>query len=157
MAWFLEIKKIKFKNPMTTIKIVLILHYLLTVMGAIGTFNPFVYLFYNFVIILLLIWSIYSKTDEPLKLAIILNMCAVILDALYIVALVEDTKSRKVVLSIVASSIHLIFRPFSILVLIKKDEKLSEGNSEENPNDKSIQTVDNYDFPTFKKNKITIL
>ncbi|CAH1109649.1 unnamed protein product [Psylliodes chrysocephalus] len=130
MPWYLELKKMKFSNPLTTIKVVLIVHYLLTVMGAIGTVNPFVYLFYNFVVIFLLIWSLYSKSDEPLKLAILINMCAIILDALYIVAMADILGSYRAALSLTASVIHLIFRPFSILILIKKDEKITALNND---------------------------
>ncbi|XP_057660446.1 uncharacterized protein LOC130896407 isoform X3 [Diorhabda carinulata] len=107
----------------TILIIVVVIHYLLSVLGAIGSFNPFVYLFYNFVVIFLLIWSIYGKNDEPLKLAIVINMCSIILDALYIVALADDLSGFRNSLSAAASLIHLIFRPFSILLLIKKEEK----------------------------------
>ncbi|XP_056643214.1 uncharacterized protein LOC130896407 isoform X4 [Diorhabda carinulata] len=123
MPVYLEFQKIKFKDPTTLLKIVVVIHYLLSVLGAIGSFNPFVYLFYNFVVIFLLIWSIYGKNDEPLKLAIVINMCSIILDALYIVALADDLSGFRNSLSAAASLIHLIFRPFSILLLIKKEEK----------------------------------
>ncbi|XP_056643213.1 uncharacterized protein LOC130896407 isoform X2 [Diorhabda carinulata] len=155
MPVYLEFQKIKFKDPTTLLKIVVVIHYLLSVLGAIGSFNPFVYLFYNFVVIFLLIWSIYGKNDEPLKLAIVINMCSIILDALYIVALADDLSGFRNSLSAAASLIHLIFRPFSILLLIKKEEKRNIPIDTENP-DRETQTVENYDFPTFKKNKLVI-
>lgn len=155
MPVYLEFKKIKFKDPTTVLKIVVVIHYVLSVLGAIGSFNPFVYLFYNFVVIFLLIWSIYTKNEEPLKLAIVINMCSILLDALYIVALADNLSGFRNSLSAAASLVHLIFRPFSILLLMKKEEKRNTSVDTENP-DRATQTLEDYDFPTFKKNKLVI-
>uniref|UniRef100_A0A6P7FWH1 Uncharacterized protein LOC114334858 isoform X2 n=1 Tax=Diabrotica virgifera virgifera TaxID=50390 RepID=A0A6P7FWH1_DIAVI len=156
MPIYLEFKKIKFKDPTTVLKIVVVIHYMLSVLGALGSYNPIVYLFYNFVVIFLLIWSIYAKQEEPLKLAIVINMCSIILDALYIVAMADSLQGLKSSLSAAASLIHLIFRPFSILLLMKKDEKLNTPKPDtENP-ETGTQTLEDYDFPTFQKNRLVI-
>ncbi|KAG5887191.1 hypothetical protein JTB14_016677 [Gonioctena quinquepunctata] len=166
MPCYIELKKIKFKDPDLGLKVILMIHFLLTTLGAMGSFCPIVYLFYNICLMVPMVRSIYGKRHEDsLKMAIMFNMTSIFLDAFYIVLALDGGRVFREYTSAVLVLLHLIFRPFSILFLMKQEDKrknaLIEGESKDErlDNIKSTQTVlenVHFDFPTLQKNRIII-
>ncbi|KAK4874523.1 hypothetical protein RN001_013883 [Aquatica leii] len=106
--------------PNFHLKLVFVIHFMLISLACIGYWAPSSYLFYNFVLIIVLLWAIHKNdSDEPLQLCIFINGMSVILDIIIISMRFPDSHAGSERFSAALSIIHLIIRPFTTIFLVK--------------------------------------
>ncbi|KAF2882726.1 hypothetical protein ILUMI_23459 [Ignelater luminosus] len=150
--------------PNFHLKIVFIAHFMLISFGSMGYWSSGSYLFYNFILILTLLWSIHRHdADEPLQMAIFINGISIILDIILLAMRFPDDHSASERFSAAMAILHLIVRPFSALYLAKLLQERSGasggvGNLFSGPRNRSYEDIDRnapansnqggYDFST---------
>ncbi|KAF5293747.1 hypothetical protein FQA39_LY03232 [Lamprigera yunnana] len=106
--------------PNFHLKVVFIIHFILTSMAGIGYWTPPSYVFYNFVLIIVLLWSIHrSDTAEPLQFSIFINGTSIILDVLTLTMRFPDSHSASERFSAALAIILLLVRPATTFYLIR--------------------------------------
>ncbi|RZC41388.1 ribokinase [Asbolus verrucosus] len=66
--------------------VIFLVHFVFIALSSMGFWNTSAFLFYNFILILLLVWSIYHpQNEEPVQLAIVVNGVSIFLDILLLV------------------------------------------------------------------------
>ncbi|KAF5283496.1 hypothetical protein FQR65_LT13884 [Abscondita terminalis] len=116
--------------PNFHLKLVFVIHFMLISLSCIGRWSPFSYLFYNFILAIVLLWSMHKHdSDEPLQLSIFVNGMSVILDIIIISMRFPDSHEGSERFSAALAIIHLIVRPFTTIFLVKllQDRTLITG------------------------------
>ncbi|CAH1999332.1 unnamed protein product [Acanthoscelides obtectus] len=94
--------------------------------ASMGFWSSTSYLFYNSILIFLLIWSIHQEqSHEPVQLAIVVNGTSIILDILLLVMGFPESYSARERFSSAMAILHLLVRPMSTILLIKNLEERS--------------------------------
>ncbi|CAH1116043.1 unnamed protein product [Phaedon cochleariae] len=110
------------------LKVIFLTHFIFTSLSTMGHWNSLAYLFYNSLLIFLLVWSIYhDQSHEPIQLAIVVNGCSIILDILLLILdfPTGQNESGNNKFSAAMAVLHLIIRPFSTILLIRNLEERS--------------------------------
>ncbi|RZF43318.1 hypothetical protein LSTR_LSTR001579 [Laodelphax striatellus] len=106
-------------KPTTLLKLVFAVHFVLISWGVQGYWSPDSYLFYNLFFLFALIWSIYEKEkEEPLQIAILINVCAILMDVIVIFFYFPLIGGWSV-LSYSLAILNLVFRPLTTIVMGK--------------------------------------
>lgn len=132
--------------PNFHLKIVFIAHFMLISLASLGSWCSQAYLFYNFVLIITLLWSIHRHdADEPVQMAIFVNGTSIILDIILLAMRFPDDHSASERFSAAMAILHLIARPFSALFLAKLLQERSGaagGNIFAGPRNHSYEDMD---------------
>ncbi|XP_057660442.1 type-1 angiotensin II receptor-associated protein-like [Diorhabda carinulata] len=108
------------------LKIIFLLHFLFIALSSMGYWSSSAYLFYNSILIVLLIWSLYhDENHEPIQLAIAVNGSSILLDILLLVMGFPTNGDARNKFSAAMAILHLLIRPFSTFFLIKLLEERS--------------------------------
>ncbi|CAG9863555.1 unnamed protein product [Phyllotreta striolata] len=109
------------------LKIQFLIHFIFMSVASMGGWSANAYLFYNSILIVLLLWSIYhDQSHEPIQLAIVVNGSSILLDILLLVMAFPGSNDRaREKFSAAMAILHLIIRPFSTILLIKSLEERS--------------------------------
>ncbi|XP_066140084.1 type-1 angiotensin II receptor-associated protein isoform X1 [Euwallacea fornicatus] len=111
--------------PNFNVKIVFLAHFIFISLSCMGFWASNAYLFYNCILIFLLLWSIFhGQVQEPLQLAIVVNGVSILLDILLLIMNFPSYNSGAAAkFSAAMAILHLLVRPFSTFVLIKNLEE----------------------------------
>nr|CAI5836470.1 unnamed protein product [Callosobruchus analis] len=108
------------------LKVIFLVHFIFTSVASMGFWSSTSYLFYNAILIFLLIWSIYQEqSHEPIQLAIVVNGTSIILDILLLVMGFPTSFFARERFSSAMAILHLFVRPVSTILLIKNLEERS--------------------------------
>ncbi|XP_072396067.1 type-1 angiotensin II receptor-associated protein-like [Diabrotica undecimpunctata] len=109
------------------LKILFLIHFIFISLSTMGYWSSNAYLFYNSLLILLFLWSLYhDQSHEPIQLAIVVNGSSIFLDILILVmGFPSSDDSARNKFSAAMAILHLIIRPFSTILLIKNLEERS--------------------------------
>ncbi|XP_030754229.1 uncharacterized protein LOC115881017 [Sitophilus oryzae] len=114
--------------PNFNIKVIFLVHFLFISISCMGSWSGNGFLFYNSLLIFLLLWSIFhSESQEPLQLAIVIDGFSVMLD---IILLIMNFPTRDDILHYSAGNtfsaaiaiIHLLIRPVLTYLLVRNLE-----------------------------------
>ncbi|CAG9773686.1 unnamed protein product [Ceutorhynchus assimilis] len=121
--------------PNLNVKIIFLIHFVFISLSCMGFWATNAYLFYNSILIFLLLWSIFhGQLQEPLQLAIVVNGSSIILDILLLIMnFPYSLNGAAAKFSAAMAVLHLIIRPFTTFVLIKNLEERG-GNTANIPN-----------------------
>lgn len=124
MADFAHIRNFK-------LKIIFLVHFLFIALSSMGYWSSSSYLFYNSILIALLIWGLYhDENHEPIQLAIAVNGSSILLDILLLVMGFPTHGDARNTFSAAMAILHLLIRPFSIFFLIKNlEERIGSAGS----------------------------
>ncbi|XP_028143497.1 uncharacterized protein LOC114337285 isoform X2 [Diabrotica virgifera virgifera] len=136
MSKYMEILNFLFPNQNNGIfKIILMLHFTLSILGAMGSSASNIYVFYNFLIIIMILWSTREKENmELLRLVVALEICACLIDLFYLITLIHEVHqyvSFRGIISAITSLLNWISRPIIVSYIIRinntqENESLSE-------------------------------
>ncbi|KAJ3644672.1 hypothetical protein Zmor_022383 [Zophobas morio] len=109
------------------LKVLFLAHFVFIALSSMGYWSSSAFLFYNFFLILFLVWSIYQPdSEEPMQMAIVVNGVSIFLDILLLVmSYPSGAAAAREKFSAAMCILHLIIRPFSTIVLIKNLEERS--------------------------------
>ncbi|XP_019880816.1 uncharacterized protein LOC109608727 isoform X2 [Aethina tumida] len=124
------------------LKVIFLIHFTFISLSLMGHWTPSAYLFYNSILILLFLWSIYQdQNEEPLQLAIVVNGCSVILDILLLI-MCYPYRGAAEMFSAALCILHLIIRPFSVILLARDLETRSGVSAGLIGNRESYEDID---------------
>ncbi|KAH0547431.1 uncharacterized protein LOC123269496 [Cotesia glomerata] len=103
----------------STLKIIFVIHFVLTTWGLQGRWCPQSAIFYNLLFFGCLIWATHNtESDEPLQFALIINVLAILFDVIMLAIYFNgDNASQR--FSGILMIANLIFRLFSTKYLVK--------------------------------------
>ncbi|XP_069675912.1 type-1 angiotensin II receptor-associated protein isoform X2 [Periplaneta americana] len=105
--------------PSAPIKVVFLVHFILTAWGVQGHWCPMSYLFYNLMFFMILLWAIHHKEgDEPMQMAVAVSALSIFLDVIVISMYFPDSY-RSERFSVGMAILNLIIRPVTTLVLYR--------------------------------------
>ncbi|CAG9855873.1 unnamed protein product [Phyllotreta striolata] len=151
MPLYLEILGFMFNDKRSSwLKIFLVTHFLLTVIGAAGASTPAVYLFYNSPTLILMFWSVgYKNNLEFLRLIMLSELFTMIADIFYTVMQLYIKGHSLVYFSSAVTILQLVLRPYVVrYLLLIKDEAIERISSEDLENaefSKSSMGVNEYE------------
>jgi len=133
--------------PNFKLKLVFVAHFMLISLSCMGNWSSGAYLFYNFVLILTLLWGIHKPdADEPLQIAIFVNGISIILDIILLAMRLPGSDHASERFSAAMAILHLVTRPFSALFLAKllqdRGESSGMGNLFAGPRSQSYEDMD---------------
>lgn len=135
--------------PNFHLKLVFVTHFMLISLACMGRWAPGSYLFYNFVLIITILWSIHKhEADEPVQMCIFINGMSVVLDILVLAMCFPDSHEGRERFSAALAIIQVILRPFSTLFLAKLLQERSEmsgggmGNLFSGPRSRNYEDMD---------------
>ncbi|XP_023220915.1 type-1 angiotensin II receptor-associated protein-like [Centruroides sculpturatus] len=106
--------------PNAPLKVVFFLHFLLTTWALQIDWLPPSYGYYNLVFLLLIIWSIhYRDSEEPVFMALVVDVAAIILDMISISIYFNHANSHTMRFAIVMSIANIVIRPISAIILLR--------------------------------------
>lgn len=106
--------------PSLPLKVVFFVHLLLSTWAMQGSWLPQSYLYYNVVFLITLLWALHHKdSDEPVFMALIINIISIILDVVVIAVFCRYDPSSYEQFTIAFSILNLIFRLVSSLILFR--------------------------------------
>ncbi|KAL1488916.1 hypothetical protein ABEB36_014703 [Hypothenemus hampei] len=111
--------------PNFNLKIVFLVHFIFISLSCMGFWSSNAYLFYNGILMFLLLWSIFNaQSQEPLQMAIVVNGTSIILDILLLILNFPSNNSvAGPKFSAAMAILHLLTRPMSTFVLIRNLEE----------------------------------
>ncbi|KAK3925848.1 Type-1 angiotensin II receptor-associated protein [Frankliniella fusca] len=102
------------------LKLIFLVHFILVTWGIQGFWSPDSYLFYNGLFILTLLWGIHHKeSDEPLQIAVIINVLAILFDVIVLAAYFPATFRSSERFSIAMAILNLVIRPVTSVILCR--------------------------------------
>lgn len=106
--------------PQLPLKVTFFAHLTLTVWAIQGSWLPISYVYYNTFFLLLLLWGTHKKeSDEPISMALLLNVLSIILDIITIAVYSPHHPSFHGTFTIVMSIVNLMARPVTSVVLFR--------------------------------------
>ncbi|XP_063219281.1 type-1 angiotensin II receptor-associated protein [Bacillus rossius redtenbacheri] len=102
------------------LKVVFVIHFVLTAWGIQGEWCPKSYLFYNSMFLAILLWGIYQKdSEEPMQLAVVLSACCMFLDVVLLSIYFPNTTYSSERFSVGMAILNLVIRPVTFLVFYR--------------------------------------
>ncbi|XP_026293467.1 type-1 angiotensin II receptor-associated protein [Frankliniella occidentalis] len=102
------------------LKLIFLVHFILITWGIQGFWSPDSYLFYNGLFILSLLWGIHHReSDEPLQIAVIINVLAILFDVIVLAAYFPATFRSSERFSIAMAILNLVIRPVTSVILCR--------------------------------------
>ncbi|KAL3274085.1 hypothetical protein HHI36_015502 [Cryptolaemus montrouzieri] len=102
------------------LKIIFVLHLVLISLSIMGSWSTSAHLFYNSLFCFTLLWGIHSHdNEEPLQLALIINVISIILDIFVIIFYPNMDYHAGAKFSFGIAIVNLLVRPLTSMVLFK--------------------------------------
>ncbi|XP_046388869.1 type-1 angiotensin II receptor-associated protein [Ischnura elegans] len=96
------------------IKIIFIIHFILSTWGMQGVWAPNSYFFYNIVFIILLFWALLHKdSSEPIQMALLVNLVSILLDVILLSSFFPGSYFSRERFSVGMAILNLVFRPMT--------------------------------------------
>ncbi|XP_017782674.1 PREDICTED: type-1 angiotensin II receptor-associated protein isoform X2 [Nicrophorus vespilloides] len=101
------------------LKAIFCIHFIFTIFSTIGSWAPTAYLFYNFLLLILILWSLQNKeSEDPVQLAFSINVISIILDVFVLALWFPDSHNGAARFSAAMGILLLIVRPFTTVYIM---------------------------------------
>lgn len=101
-------------------KAIFFTHFIFIALSAMGHWATNGYLFYNFILIILILWSMHNiQSSEPIQMAFMVNICSIVLDIFYLAFCYPNSYGAAERFSAALAILHLVARPFTTIYMLK--------------------------------------
>lgn len=116
------------------LKIITLIHFILTTWGTQGDWSSHAYLYYNIIFLLVLFWGIHQKdSPEPIQIALAINLLSILFDVIILAAYFPSSFRSSERFSVGMAILNLVFRPLTSFglyrILQDRDVAIGGGGS----------------------------